>query len=95
MVATCHSRLKFENDIVTNPKRSLAKIASSVGLTSIGQDEIEVVERRVNSLQAPTCTVDQVNKMWPSHKGSAKRDKEEFNFLLERFPEYAEFYEYK
>jgi len=86
--------LSFQN-VVSDPKGSLAKIASTVGLTNVGQDEIGLAESRVKVLKAPFGTVDQVTKMWPSHRGeTAKRDKKDFDYLLKRFSEYAELYGY-
>lgn len=91
--------LSFE-EIASEPKASLAKIALTVGLTNndVGSKEIELAKSRVESLKAPSGMVDQVTKMWPSHQGSTMRkrqDPKEFDYLLERFQEYAELYGYK
>ena len=87
--------LSYE-EIVSNAKTSLVKIASTVGLESrVGPDEIEQVMLRLNSLKVPVGAVDQVTKMWPSHKSETKPDTRCFDFLLDRFPEYAKLYGYK
>lgn len=85
--------LSFE-EIVSSPHSSLAKIASTIGLTNVGEQELQQVKQRVDSLKAPATTVDQVTKMWPSHKGAPKRDPSEYNYLLQRFPEYTKLYGY-
>lgn len=87
--------LSYE-EITSNTKSSLVKIASTVGLQNIvAHAEIKQVVLRLNSLKAPVDTVDQVTKMWPSHRGEVKHDTSDFDFLLDRFPEYAKLYGYK
>jgi len=92
----CHARsldLSFK-EIVNDPNSSLKKLAASLEL-KLDDDRINLVKNCVNSLKPSSeMKVDQVTKMWPSHiSGGIRREKNDFDYLLKRFPHFYEAYD--